>query len=300
MELEGSLEEFSVPEILQFLSLHDANGVLRMKSINESVGLSFKKGKITAAAHKGEDFFFSINEYILRIGRISEDELEEYQKEAKELNVSVIHLLLQEKKIENPELREIILFKIQEIVDEALTWDSGRYSFEAGESLYSSSIISVELDSNALVMEGMKRIDEWPQIRDVLPSDSVSLQSKEKPEIDIELGDNEKRILEQFIDGITVGELVKITGLGKFLTYSAVYKLIEIGLISRVEEEKRGDDYIDKELIQKYKVSYTTLFKRIVLIGFILFNLFFFFQFKLDGLKGFIRDVKNTVQRVDK
>lgn len=301
MEMEGSIEEFAVPEVVQFLSLHEADGVLLMKSMREEVSFGLKKGKIAAAAYKGEDFFHSINEYIIRIGKVSEEELIGCTGRAKELDLSVFQVLLQEDKIRAGDLREIISFKIQEIMDEVLTWKTGRYSFDAGKVLYRHSTVSVELDPNALVMEGMRRIDEWPQIRSVLPGDNVALRGREKPEITVELGNKERKILEKFSDGITVGELVKTVGLGKFQTYNAVYKLIEIGLLERVEEGVKGTEIeIDKRIIRKYRVPFKAIFKKVLLIGFILFNLFFFVRFKLDKFEDFISSVKNVVQRVDK
>ncbi len=294
MEIEGNIEQFSVPEILQFFSLHKADGVLRMKTEKEEVDFGFKKGKIAAAAHKGEDFFYSINDYLFRAGKISEMDLKSYNEKAKEQDTSILQLLLQEGKVGGKELREIISFKIQEIVDEVLTWKEGKYSFHPGEALYSTSSISVELDSNVLVMEGMWRIDEWPQIRAILPSDDIALRKKGKPDITLELGDKERKILEEFTDDITVGELVRMTGLGKFQAYNAVYKLVEIGLLKKV-----GDEFID-EFIKRLKIPYKSLLKKAFLIGFILFNLFFFIRVKLDKVGNFFKDVIKVVQRVDK
>ena len=293
MEIEGSIEEFSVPDILQFFSLHKADGVLRMKTKKEEADFGFKKGKIAAAAHKGEDFFYSINDYLFRAGKITERELKDYSKRASDSNVSVFQLLLQEGKIGGKELREIISFKIQEIIDEVLTWKEGRYSFHPGEALYASSSISVELDPNALVMEGMWRIDEWPQIKAVLPDDNVVLKKKDKPEIALELGDKENKVLEKFTDGVTIGELIRITGLGKFQTYNTVYRLIEIGLL-----RKLGEELLIKKV--KIRIPFKTIFKESFLIGFILFNLFFFIRFKLDRLDNFFQDVKRIIQTLDK
>jgi hypothetical protein len=293
MEIEGSIEEFSVPEILQFFSLHKADGVLRMKSGKEEVDFGFKKGKIAAAAHKGEEFFYSINDYLFRAGKITEKELKDYNKRANELNVSVFQLLLQEGIVGGKELREIISFKIQEIIDEVLTWKEGRYSFHPGEALYTSSSITVELDPNSLVMEGMWRIDEWPQIRTVLPDDNVVLKKKDKPDIALELGDKEKKVLEKITDGITIGELIRITGLGKFQTYNAAYRLIEMGVL-----RKGGEELLIKKV--SLNIPFKAIIKEAFLIGFIIINLFFFIRFKLDRLGNFFQDVKKIVQTLDK
>lgn len=293
MEIEGSIEEFSVPEILQFFSLHKADGVLRMKSNKEEVDFGLKKGKIAAAAHRGEEFFYSINDYLFRAGKITEKELKDYNKRANELNVSVFQLLLQEGIVGGKELREIISFKIQEIIDEVLTWKRGRYSFHPGEALYTGSSITVELDPNSLVMEGMWRIDEWPQIRTVLHDDNVVLIKKDKPDIALEIGDKEKKVLEKVTNGITIGELIRITGLGKFQTYNTAYRLIEMGFL-----RKGGEELLIKKV--SLRIPFKTIIKEAFLIGFIIFNLFFFIRFKLDRLGNFLQDVKKIIQILDK
>ncbi|MEA1913248.1 MAG: DUF4388 domain-containing protein [candidate division WOR-3 bacterium] len=300
MEMEGSIREFSVPEILQFLSLHVADGVLRLEVGREKVSFGFKKGKITDASHRGEDLFSSISEYIQRTGLISEEEILKYRKKAKESGLSIPQILLKEDKFDEKDFQEIISFKIHEIVDEVLVWKEGKYSFEAGRSLYPNSTFSVELEPNALVMMGIRRIDEWPQIKEVLPDDNITLTSQKKPEIDVEIGEDERIILEKFTDHITVGELVRKSGLGKFRTYNSIYKLIEIGFL-----EKTGKKNEEKELemgerfIQLPRISIISILKKALLIGFILFNFFFFFHAKLKNLTPFFRSIKNMVQRVD-
>lgn len=302
MEMQGSLGEFSIAEVLQFLSLHDADGVLRVKKGKEEVNFGFKNGKITDAAHGGENFFFSINEYIIRRGLVSEDELENYKKKADELNISIVELLLQEKIITEEGLKSIISFKIQEIMDELLTWDQGKYSFIAGKKLYEKSEITVELEPNALVMEGMRRIDEWEEIKKVIPDEKITLVRREKPLISISLDDEEKLLLEKFEDGLSVEKLIKKTGLGKFQTFNSVYKLMEIGLL----EEKEGEEEEEKKKekirrrIKRHKIPYRKILKNAVLVTFILINLVFFFKYRVKRLKNPLMSIKNAVQGLTK
>jgi len=91
MEMEGSIQEFSVPEILQFLSLHEADGVLKLKTGKEEVDFGFKRGKITDALHKGEKLFHSISEYIQRTGLIDPNTFKKFNEKAKELDLTLHH-----------------------------------------------------------------------------------------------------------------------------------------------------------------------------------------------------------------
>ncbi len=295
MEMEGSIEEFSVPEILQFLSLHEADGVLKLKSGREEIDFGFKRGKITDALHKGEKLFHSISEYIQRTGLIDPNTFKKLNERAKELKLNLMQIVEKGEALSQKEIEKIIAFKIQETTCEILTWNAGKYSFEAGKKLYQHSTFSVELEPNTLVMEGIRRIDEWPLIEKALPDENIILRKLEKPEIDVEIGEDEEIILEKITRDITLHELVEISGIGKFRTYNSAYKLIEIGLI----EKTKGKGKIKKRkksFAKKRSMSSPLDLKQILLYGFILLNIIFLFKFRINHLGDNIRDIKNLLR----
>lgn len=293
--MEGSIEEFSVPEILQFLSLHEADGVLKLKSGREEIDFGFKRGKITDALHKGEKLFHSISEYIQRTGLIDPNTFKKLNERAKELKLNLMQIVEKGEALSQKEIEKIIAFKIQETTCEILTWNAGKYSFEAGKKLYQHSTFSVELEPNTLVMEGIRRIDEWPLIEKALPDENIILRKLEKPEIDVEIGEDEEIILEKITRDITLHELVEISGIGKFRTYNSAYKLIEIGLI----EKTKGKGKIKKRkksFAKKRSMSSPLDLKQILLYGFILLNIIFLFKFRINHLGDNIRDIKNLLR----
>jgi hypothetical protein len=298
MEMEGSIQEFSVPEILQFLSLHEADGVLKLKSGREEVDFGFKRGKITDALHKGEKLFHSISEYIQRTGLIAPDTFKKFNERSKELGLNLMEIIEKGEVLSKKEVEKIIAFKIQETTCEVLTWNIGRYSFQAGKKLYEHSSFSVELEPNTLVMEGIRRIDEWPLIEKVLPDEDIILRKLEKPEIDVEIGEDEEVILEKVKDDITLHELVGISGIGKFRTYNSVYKLTEIGLLekakAKVKIKKRK-----KTFEKKQRMAFPLDLKQISLYLFILINIIFMFKFRLNNVGTNIRHIKNLLKIVN-
>ena len=295
MEMEGSIEEFSVPEILQFLSLHEADGVLKLKSGREEIDFGFKGGKITDALHKGEKLFHSISEYIQRTGLIDPETFKKLNERAKELKLNLMQIVEKGEALSQKEIEKIIAFKIQETTCEVLTWNAGKYSFEAGKKLYQHSSFSVELEPNTLVMEGIRRIDEWPLIEKALPDENITLRKLEKPEINVEIGEDEEIILEKITGDITLHELVDVSGIGKFRTYNSAYKLIEIGLI----EKTKGKGKIKKRkksFVKKRSMASALDLKQFLLYGFILLNIIFLFKFRINHLGDNIRDIKNLLR----
>jgi hypothetical protein len=295
MEMEGSIEEFSVPEILQFLSLHEADGVLKLKSGREEIDFGFKGGKITDALHKGEKLFHSISEYIQRTGLIDPETFKKLNERAKELKLNLMQIVEKGEALSQKEIEKIIAFKIQETTCEVLTWNAGKYSFEAGKKLYQHSSFSVELEPNTLVMEGIRRIDEWPLIEKALPDENITLRKLEKPEINVEIGEDEEIILEKITGDITLHELVDISGIGKFRTYNSAYKLIEIGLI----EKTMGKGKIKKRkksFVKKRSIASPLNLKQFLLYGFILLHIIFLFKFRINHLGDNIRDIKNLLR----
>ena len=294
MEMEGSIQEFSVPEILQFLSLHEADGVLKLKSGREEVHFGFKRGKITDALHKGEKLFHSISEYVQRTGLIPPDTFNKYMERAKEAGLSFLEIVEKGDFLSKKNIEDIIAFKIQETTCEVLTWNDGRYSFEAGKKLYQHSAFSVEIEPNTLVMEGIRRIDEWPLIEQALPDENITLRKLEKPEIDVEIGEDEKITLEKITDDITLHELVGISGIGKFRTYNSVYKLSEIGLI----EKEKGTDKIKprkKNFVKKPRMAFPVNLKQILMYGFILIHIIFLFKFRLNNVGSNMKNIRNLL-----
>ncbi len=293
MEMEGSIQEFSVPEILQFLSLHEADGVLKLKSGREEVHFGFKMGKITDALHKGEQLFHSISEYVQRTGLISPDAFKKYTERAKEAGLSLLEIVEKGDFLSKEDIEGIIAFKIQETTCEVLTWNTGRYSFEAGKKLYQHSTFSVEMEPNALVMEGMRRIDEWPLIEQALPDENITLHKKEEAEIEVDIGEDEQTVLDKITEDITLIELVGISGIGKFRTYNSVYKLSEIGLIEKVETRGKKKKQQKVTFVKKQRTGFALDFKQILLYGFILVNVFFLFKFRLNEIGRELRNIEN-------
>ena len=118
-----------------------------------------------------------------------------------------------------------------EVVYELLTRTSGKFSFDA-TAINVPTTISASPDS--LMLEGVRRIDHWARMKDVLPPENVLLlpvpEEQARGELEEVTPDIEK--VRGMIDGqCTLGDILRDSGLARFPVCDAVYELLNAGLI---------------------------------------------------------------------
>ena len=137
------------------------------------------------------------------------------------------------------ELTKVSSFLIEEMIHDLFKWQAGSYSFDASQKAPSSPA-NVSLKTEGLLMEGMRRIDEWPAIEQRLPSPKIIIKQGEADPEEFSLIDDELKIIQLAGQrGIPLGELAEISGLGKYRTYETVCNLMEVDLVSTVTFETK-------------------------------------------------------------
>jgi len=251
MALAGNLRDFGVPDILQLIMTQEKTGVLTLKSDSKVANIGFEKGQLVEATYGEASRDFVLKDYFVKSARISEEELQEIERHQAETGSSFEEILLKFGFVSEHELERMIAFRIQEVLDILLTWKEGEYRFDTDATIYPKGVVNVSVNPQAVIMEGMRRIDEWPRIERILPDPNIILGKKAKPILSVEFGPEEKRVLE-FVDGVkTLGQLQEVTGIGKFRTYQACFNLLEVGAL-----EKKGLAYREKGVPKKKSISF--------------------------------------------
>ncbi len=263
MALEGSLKDFSVLDILQLVSTQQKTGTLTITSKMGKIAVDFKKGMITAAFHikKGEQL--PIDEYLLKSGRVSEENLSRAKKSHLETSLPIDEILIRDGHITEEEFKQIVTFKIQEIIDELFLWNEGTYRFELGKELYTSSRVKVLLRTEGLIMEGARRVDELPRILEALPDENMLIVKTDK--VVPGLGPAEKKFLSLLSRPSTAAELVEKGGLGKFRTHEAISNMIHAGVVKTAG--LKGPEIAQKERPGKWQAKKTWEIFLVFLVG---------------------------------
>jgi len=160
-------------------------------------------------------------------------------------------------------LESFIASRITESVYEILKWDRGECRF-IEEEIDERKEILVPLNTENLILEGARRIDEWSNIKSKVPSaHSVFRLSPGEGEQRLNLKPKEWEILSLIDGNRSVKEINDAVGGELFTTSKLVYGLVVMGVIELVEQGE-GDDRSfaeDKleELIERGKEYYDRL-----------------------------------------
>ncbi len=302
MALQGRFpHDVELSTVIQSLFIDKRTGVLYIRKEKDEAAIGFEDGFIVASyiIRKGE--FEFLPRYLVLSGKVPPDLIKKFEKESKERGVRVEDILLEEGIIDEKEIERIIIFKIEEVMDEILTWDEGWFNFEPFDRIYKFSKIKVKVDPQFLLLEGTRRKEEWPKMRKKIPSDDLIPFQKDIPEIDIELSKEELRVYE-LVDGKkTIYEIAERSGIGKFKTFEALYHLLEtgwIGIKEREIEEKTPEKILVRPLKFYEEKRFLYLISSIVLAFFLFFSFYFGIFFKNFKKIKFIPDIFEEEKKV--
>jgi len=231
MPIEGDLKSINFASILQLISQEHITGVLKIKRKNELVDIGFIEGFIIGAFFEKGEKTERLENYLVRSGFIKKNLFEMIREIHEETKRPIMNIIIDDKYLTVEEIERIIKFKIQEVIDEVFTWQEGEFKFEQSAVIYPKSIIKIKLNTENIVLESARRFDEWPRIINQISSSDLVYKKVERPELKLKLPDDELRVL-SLIDGQrSVNDLIEISGLGKFHTYSCLYHLLTTGQI---------------------------------------------------------------------
>ena len=302
MGLKGTLKDFSLADILQMISIQKKTGILTLERDDEEIEVMFKEGMIVGAESKKGKADYYLGKLLVKIGAISNEELEIALQVQKNTMKRLGQILIEKNFISQEDLREALKKRVLEIVYSLFRWRRGSYNFTPLTSVDYDRENFEPLSTESVLMEGLRMIDEWPIIEKKLNNPEVVFKRTTKAvpekveEVDsflVEEGFIEEKksglpfemeyVLE-LVDGMSsIREIVEKSKLIEFYTYRALYDLWEQGYIEpsivsapTFEEE----DYKKKE-IGGEKVIFVS-----VIIG-VLFGITLMFSFSSPVNKYF-------------
>jgi hypothetical protein len=171
MAIEGPLRELGIHDVFQLLDLSRKTGVLRVTSeLRHNAGtIYFEDGKIIYAEIRSNPH--PLGALLLRTGKITEADLDRardmQQRQGDKRRLGEILVSLGA--LTPRELQRQVRFQIEEVVFEVMSWREGYFSFSEGPLTDVPTEAMVAIPTEALLMEGARRIDEWSRIEGRIP-----------------------------------------------------------------------------------------------------------------------------------
>ena len=283
MALEGSLKDFGLADILQLIFFQRKTGVLTLEGRLDKVRLLFIEGNIAGAESKRRIEANRLGKVLVKKGLLNEEDLQASLDEQRTSNVKFGNILVKRGIVRREDIEEIITGQIKETVIQIFGWKEGSYEFTP-QAIPVDKDIPISIDTQHLLMEGLRIVDEWTLIEGKVTLDAVFSKKMEEVE---DLTDEEREML-SLVDGENdVSTIIDISGKDDFSISKALLSLIEKGAI----EPKEVMPVVTEEPLPEKKkraLSYRFLPLSAVLIAFLvsLFTIFFASDQMIERLKA--------------
>jgi hypothetical protein len=262
--LEGNLANLFVPDVLSFFNAIRKTGRSDFFQGHWEVNIYWKNGEIVfATSNREED---SLGKFLLRNGKITKEQYEESQKYLKP-GTKHGKVLIKLGFITPKDLWWGVKEQVLEIIYQLFSWKEGKFLFfETKEEDFHQRIF-LDLNTTNIIMEGVRRLDEWKLIKEKIPGPEVVFQKVPQEEEyinNLNLNDLERKAL-SLVDGKrNIFDIIQELNLSEFETHKILYSLHIAQLIAPISKpiEIKYDEE-DKPNLLKVALRYNNLFQRI-------------------------------------
>ncbi|MPZ72768.1 MAG: DUF4388 domain-containing protein, partial [Nitriliruptorales bacterium] len=227
--LQGTLHEFSLPDVFSLLESTRKSGALRVTADNTDGRVFFRDGGICLALSDANRVPLAAR--LVSANLIDEDELRSVVASTTGSVVAITDALLNSGSVDDHVLGDLLREQVIDAVFELMRLTEGRFSYDPAEPGLSRG---VTLGVVEVVGEANRRLDEWQSIsRSIASPDAVvaMVPSAADGREGFALG-AEQWLLLSLVDGRrTVSELVELAGKGEFATCRVLGDLVDAGLV---------------------------------------------------------------------
>ena len=170
MALSGTLKDFALPDIFQLIGMQRKTGLLTLESDRETVSVIFEQGMVVHADSTVRRLDDLLGNVLVRQSKIRKETLEEALAKQKVSMQRLGFILTSQGYIGREDLQAALSEQVQQIVFRVFRWKTGKYHFDpTAQADYDRDIVS-PVSTDHILMEGIRRVDEWPIIEKRIPS----------------------------------------------------------------------------------------------------------------------------------
>jgi len=253
LALKGELKTMLLLDVIQWLVNNLKTGILHIRSPRGiSKRIYFKNGQILSTASSDPREY--LGQFLISRGLITEKQLNMAMETQFKSGIKLGKILIMAGILEEKDLARMLKLKAEETLYDLFLWEEGEFNFEELSEI-KEELIPMSLDATSLILEGIRRKDEWGRISKIIKSTKVVLSKKE--ELSNEKGQIspfELKVLEE-VDGKKSLEQIGLNlHSSNFNICFAAYTLCTKGL-TEIVEEKKSEEEISTEKVYSKIVS---------------------------------------------
>jgi Domain of unknown function (DUF4388) len=235
MALKGNLRDFSITQLLNLISMARKTGTLILEREPEQIYISFREGKLSYARN-GKDSA-GLTMVLYRARKLNASQVRIINEKAagmsdKELGLLLINsnLLSQREILTSLQLYYLSMF------NRLFTWNEGLFRFD-NELLPPKDKITVRINLENLIIEGTRKMREWEQLQDEIPSLDMALKFSDRPGVNLRnlnLNVEEWKVISFINPKNTIHQIAKATNKNDLEIRRIIYSFIQAGLVELI------------------------------------------------------------------
>jgi len=233
MAVSGNLKTMSAGDVLQWLSLAQKNGTLVVHNKSVEKKIFFKGGRVISSASNDPREY--LGQFLMSHGYLTEAELTKAMEVQRQSGILLGKILVMIDVINEEDLNRLMRLKAEEEIYDLFLWQEGEFNF-LDDELPQFEMIPLKVDVTGIIMEGMRRVDEWSRIRELIPNEAlvpvIGKPVSDEVLDDFEFDDAQRQIIRAIDGKRSIGDLVVETRSSSFTVSSTVHSLAREGYIA--------------------------------------------------------------------
>ena len=257
MAIAGNLRTMQLSELLQWLSAGLKTGTLVVRGAPGEKRIYFDNGRVTSSSSTLEREH--LGRFLVGFGFITEEELIRALEVQQESRILLGKILVMIGAIKEEELANLVRLKAAETIYDMFLWTEGSFAFIDGE-IPSLPMVPISSDVTGIVMEGLRRYDEWQRIKTRIPT-MRAIPAVVMP-VEEELPERDKMILGATNGRRAIDQIALETHNPDFHVAKLIYDLMLTGhvmLVGEREETTAEPVFAEVEPIEEDSSSFDPL-----------------------------------------
>lgn len=179
MALKGNLRDFSITQLLNLINLAQKTGTLVVESPKLAAWVAFRDGKL-AYAQIGQDDN-SLATILYRTKKLSAAQHRIIKERAPQMSDKELGLLLiNASYLTQQDILASLQGHFAGVVQQLFTWGEGFFRFD-NDILPPNGKIMVRVNLENIILEGSRKLREYEQLQDEIPSLDMALKFADRP-----------------------------------------------------------------------------------------------------------------------
>src|SRR5262245_20291947 len=238
MSFKGDLSTIGLGEVFQMISMSQKEGTLIVQDTESRKCVFFGVSGVQLLS-SGRRKGLKVGDMLLRAGKVTEDQLNDALENARIQKKKIGEVLVEGGIVTEDEIKAMIREQIEEEIYDLFLWKKADFEFVEGPAANElkdpdAQVTQLSFDVNGLLLEAVRRADEWAIINQSVPSiDSIFtfVSESDRHEEDKTSTDLAKRVY-RLVDGrMPISEIVENTAVSKFEVCKILVDLYNRGRI---------------------------------------------------------------------